>query len=282
MKFFITIILCFLPFVLAAQTDMPSWEEIENDKDYLELKEELQAIENETSALMADYANLSAAQRNNRTYMQSFSKRHAEIELKKSAVLSTFVSEHPHSFISLLVLSEGDFDLKQMAALYDGLSEKLKSTDFGQAFGAKIQSVMNSSVGSKAPDFTQNNVSGKPVNLSDFKGKYVLIDFWASWCGPCRQENPNVVKAYKTYKDKNFTILGVSLDHSKIAWQNAIRKDELTWEQISDLKGWQNTAAALYNVKSIPQNFLIDPDGIIIEKNLRGEGLHQTLSRIIE
>ncbi|MDR0543071.1 MAG: TlpA family protein disulfide reductase, partial [Dysgonamonadaceae bacterium] len=175
-----------------------------------------------------------------------------------------------------------NFDLKKTAALYNSLSQKIKNTEMGQAMEMEIQSALNTSIDSKAPDFTQNNVSGEPVKLSDFKGKYVLIDFWASWCGPCRQENPNVVRAYNAYKDKNFTILGVSLDENRYAWQNAIQKDGLTWTHVSDLKGWRNAVAALFGVKSIPQNFLIDPNGIIIEKNLRGEALQQTLSEIIK
>ena len=136
--------------------------------------------------------------------------------------------------------------------------------------------------GSKAPDFTQTSVDGKPVSLSSFKGKYVLIDFWASWCAPCRAENPNVVKAYDTYKGKGFTILGVSLDgkSTKAAWLAAIQKDGLTWTEVSDLSGWSNEAAKLYGVHAIPQNFLIDPNGNIIGKNLRGEELNKKLASI--
>lgn len=138
--------------------------------------------------------------------------------------------------------------------------------------------------GSIAPDFTQNDVNGKPVSLSSFRGKYVLIDFWASWCRPCRMENPNVVEAYNKFKDKNFTILGVSLDRQdgKTAWLNAIKDDGLTWTQVSDLKFWDNAAARLYNVNSIPFNILIDPSGKIIAKNLRGEDLHKALARYLK
>jgi peroxiredoxin len=282
MKLFITIILCVLPLLTVAQTNMPSWEDIRNDKDYLELQKELQPVEKETNALMIDFSNLTTAQKNNKTYMQSFNNRYSKIQQKKKAIMSAFVSGHPNSFVSLLVLNEGDFDLKTTTALYNSLSPKIKNTEMGQAMGMEIESVLHTSVGSKAPDFTQNNVSGEPVKLSDFKGKYVLVDFWASWCGPCRQENPNVVKAYNAYKDKNFTILGVSLDENKYAWQSAIQKDGLTWAHVSDLKGWRNTAAVLFGVRSIPQNFLIDPNGIIVEKNLRGEALQQTLSEIIK
>jgi peroxiredoxin len=175
-------------------------------------------------------------------------------------------------------------DIAEIGPLYASLSDKLKSTPKGKETGDIVSHLKNVGIGVPAPLFTQQTPDGKSIALADFKGKYVLIDFWASWCVPCRAENPDVVKAYNTYKDKGFTVLGVSLDgeKSRKAWTDAIAKDHLTWTQVSDLKDWENGAAISYGVRAIPANFLVDPKGVIVAKNLHGAELGATLSKLLK
>ena len=194
-----------------------------------------------------------------------------------------FVKSHPDAFISLLLLpdiAEYSQNYQLVDSLYNSLTADVKKKPSGKIIYEKFKNDRQLAIGAVAPEFSQPDSGGKQVKLSDFRGKYVLLDFWASWCGPCRQENPNVVKVYNQYKDKNFTVLGVSLDRQsgKSAWLKAIEDDKLTWTHVSDLKEWGNEAAKKYNVTSIPQNFLLDPNGKIIAKNLRGEELESALA----
>lgn len=156
-----------------------------------------------------------------------------------------------------------------------------QNPDVAQQLAPQIKMAKSFSVGGEAPDFTMKQVDGTDLKLSDLRGKVVLVDFWASWCGPCRKANPEVVRIYNQYKDKGFDVLGVSLDRNQAAWEKAIEADKLTWHHVSDLKGWQNEAAQLYSVRSIPQTLLIDAEGNIIARNLKGAALEAKLKEIL-
>ncbi|MEO6221441.1 MAG: TlpA disulfide reductase family protein [Ginsengibacter sp.] len=166
--------------------------------------------------------------------------------------------------------------------LYKLLPAAVQSGGLGQFANQQIQESKINPIGSTIKDFSQNDTTGRTVNINSFRGKYVLLDFWASWCKPCRMENPNVVAAFNKFHDKNFTILSISLDQAKPAWLNAIQMDGLIWSHVSDLKGWNNEVAALFQVRSIPQNLLIDPGGKIIAKNLRGPVLESKLNELLK
>ena len=156
------------------------------------------------------------------------------------------------------------------------------NSPFTKELTARLEPLRATAQGTMAPEINLATPTGPKLALSSLRGKYVLIDFWASWCGPCRQENPNVVKAYNQFKDKGFTIYSVSLDQDKAKWERAIASDGLTWNHVSDLAGWNSVAGAAYGVKAIPQSFLIDPQGKIIAKNLRGEALVAKLAEVLK
>ncbi len=203
-------------------------------------------------------------------------------DLKKELQSRTaqFIASHPKSSFSLYLISL-ERDYNEIKRLYNELDESAQQTNEGKKIAKKMNALAKGQVGMQIADFTQPDTSGHPVKFSSFKGKYVLIDFWASWCAPCRAENPNVLKAYNAFKNRNFTIIGISLDDKAANWKKAIREDNMPWTQLSDLKGWKNEVSAGFGIEFIPGNLLIDPSGKIIAKDLRGAMLENKLKELL-
>lgn len=208
----------------------------------------------------------------------------AFMEVEK--VQKDYIKANPASYVSPFLLSQVyyDMDADVLEGYLNGFDKKLEQVQIVKTLTDRLAKLKKVGVGQIAPDFTMASPDGTPVKLSDVysKNQYTLIDFWASWCGPCRRENPNVVAVFNAYNSKGFGVLGVSLDKDKDKWLKAISDDKLTWTHVSDLKFWQNEAAALYAVNSIPSNLLVDKTGKIIARNLREEKLKETISGLLK
>ena len=263
----------------------------ENNRDNQELKSLMADVNQRNEALMTRYYSLSSEQQQDTTIRNGIMAESQAINDAMQELQKQFLAKHTNTNVALDVLKQyagSTPDYNEIHPYFAKLSPAVQNSSTGKAYADYLNNVKAVAIGAIAPDFVQNDTTGNPVSLASFRGKYVLIDFWASWCRPCRMENPNVVKAYQAYKDKKFTVLGVSLDGmlpdmdvNKQRWLKAIADDNLTWTHVSDLKYWSNAVAKQYAVRSIPQNFLIDPQGKIIAKNLRGEALDKKLAELL-
>lgn len=227
-----------------------------------------------------------AAERGDKAKVEAIQMQYQGMVLKAQDSVVSIIRSRPVSLAVVNLLTNGNvLDADRFPGLYEETANKLKewspNSKHTKQFVEMVEKMKVTAIGSKAPEISLPTPSGDTVKLSSFQGKYVLVDFWAKWCGPCRRENPNVVKAYKKYHGKGFEVLGVSLDRTKEDWVQAIKEDGLVWTQVSDLKYFDSQAAVDYNINAIPFSILVDPNGVIVARNLRGAVLDQKLSEIL-
>jgi peroxiredoxin len=254
--------------------------------DYDELRAALRPYFDKMAAMRDPYELSAQEQKDKALVARLKSIYHTQLD-SMVPVQFSFVDKHRSSYVSVVTLNELIRDsrwIDKVESSFSRLSPELKISVMGESIKQKIQLGKRISIGMTAKDFAQPDVNGKIIRLSDYLGKYVLLDFWASWCGPCRAENPNVLSAYNKYKSNGFTVLSVSIDEKKDKkkWLNAIKEDDMLWPQLSDLRGNENLPYKIYGITTIPANLLISPEGIVIAKDLKREDLHSTLAKIFK
>lgn len=226
-----------------------------------------------------------AARKKDTATASALREEYREMQEETKDFNATFVKQHPNALISVLLLksllTSKSLPHAEIEAMYNALAPALKTSAPGVAVKQQLDHTKSTAIGAIAPEFSAPTPEGNTLALSDVKGKLTLIDFWAAWCKPCRAENPNVVKLYNAYHDKGFTIIGVSLDSRAEDWKKAITADGLTWHHISNLKRFRDPIAQRYNVDAIPATFLLDEDGVIVAKNLRGRALEQKVAEML-
>ena len=242
--------------------------------------EGLAKISDERRALYAKYRDAMEAE--DEALIEELQEKMKVVSDKQTDYQSNFIKEGKTSIVASYLLNITSYRLSaaELEEAINNFNASMDGTTYVTMLKERLEVVTKVAIGLPAVDFTQDDPDGNPVTLSDFKGNYVLVDFWAAWCGPCRGENPNVVAMYNKYHDQGFEVFGVSFDKNKEDWLKAIEDDGLVWKQVSDLQYWDNAAGKLYGVRAIPHSVLIDPDGVIIAKNLRGEGLQEKLAEL--
>jgi peroxiredoxin len=250
-----------------------------SNNDFNTLKKALRLYEDsmESVAIRAEEANIAG----DSALSATLHEQQYVIEKERSTTIKQFAIEHPKSVAgAYFVTTEYNYSVGELDSIYNAFDSVIKNSIYVRKIKEGIDAMKRTAVGQIAPEFEMATANGKNVSLSSLRGKYVFVDFWASWCAPCRAENPTIVKAYKQFKGKDFEILGVSLDDNKQDWLTAIKKDKLPWIHVSDLKGWESNVVPLYGIRGIPSNFLMDKEGKIIARDLHGDQLQKKLEEI--